>query len=112
PNYIYHANAEGACKTMLAKTAISPVHGWVKTDGDLKEKAESSKELLTAVIEARPYILFDNCKRHLDSPYLEAFATSVLWRGRILGVSKTFCCETNVTVFVTGTGCTQSPDRR
>ena len=41
---------------MLAKTAISPVHGLVKTDGDLKEKAETSKELLTAGIEARPQL--------------------------------------------------------
>ena len=95
PVFIYLANAEGAGKTMLAKTAISPIHGWVKTDGDLKDKAESSKELLTAVIEARPYILFDNCKKHLDSPYLEAFVTSVLWSGRILGVSKSFCGANN-----------------
>ena len=112
PVFIYLANAEGAGKTMLAKTAISPVHGFVKTDGDLKEKAETSKELLTAVIEARPYILFDNCKRHLDSPYLEAFATAVVWSGRVLGVSKSFSGANNVTVFVTGNGCTVSPDMR
>ena len=112
PVFIYLANAEGAGKTMLAKCAISPVHGLVKTDGDLKDKAETSKELLTAVIEARPYILFDNCKKHLDSPYLEAFATSVLWSGRVLGVSKSFCGANNVTVFVTGNGCTVSPDMR
>src|SRR5438477_12957466 len=109
---MYIANAAAAGKTMLAKSAISRVHGLVKTDGDLKEKGETSKELLTAVIEARPYILFDNCKRHLDSPYLEAFATSVLWSGRILGVSKSFCGANNVTVFVTGNGCTVSPDMR
>ena len=112
PVFIYLANAEGAGKTMLAKSAISPVHGLVKTDGDLKEKAETSKELLTAVIEARPYILFDNCKKHLDSPYLEAFVTSVLWSGRVLGVSKSFCGANNVTVFITGNGCTVSPDMR
>lgn len=112
PVFMYLANAEGAGKTMLAKSAISPVHGLVKTDGDLKDKAETSKELLTAVIEARPYILFDNCKRHLDSPCLEAFATSALWSGRVLGASKSFSGENNVTVFVTGNGCTVSPDMR
>jgi hypothetical protein len=112
PVFIYLANAEGAGKTMLAKCAISPVHGLVKTHGGLKDKAETSKELLTAVMEARPYILFDNCKRHLDSAYLEAFATSVLWSGRVLGVSKSFSGLNNVTVFVTGNGCTVSPDMR
>jgi hypothetical protein len=112
PIFIYLANAEGAGKTMLAKIAISPAHGLVKTDGDLKDKTETSKELLTAVIEARQYILFDNCKKHLDSPYLEAFATSVMWSGRILGVSRSFCGENNVTIFVTGNGCTVSPDLR
>ena len=97
---------------MLAKCAISPAHGPVKTDGDLKDKVETAKELLTAVIEARPYILFDNCKKHLDSSYLEGFATSALWSGRILGVSRSFCGQNNVTVLVTGNGCTVSPDLR
>jgi hypothetical protein len=91
---------------------ISPTHGLVKTDGDLKDKAETAKELLAAVIETRPYILFDNCKRHLDSPYLEAFVSSAIWSGRILGVSKMFAGENLMTVFVTGNGCTVSPDMR
>jgi hypothetical protein len=112
PVFIYLANAEGAGKTLLAKCAISPTHGLVKTDGDLKDKSETAKELLAAVIETRPYILFDNCKRHLDSPYLEAFVSSVIWSGRILGVSKMFSGENLMTVFVTGNGCTVSPDMR
>src|SRR5262249_21314337 len=112
PVFIYLANAEGAGKTLLAKCAISPTHGLVKTDGDLKDKAETAKELLAAVIETRPYILFDNCKRHLDSPYLEAFVSSAMWSGRILGVSKMFAGENLMTVFVTGNGCTVSPDMR
>jgi hypothetical protein len=112
PVFIYLANAEGAGKTLLAKCAISPVHGLVKIDGDLKDKTETSKELLAAVLETRPYILFDNCKRHLDSPYLEAFVSAAVWSGRILGVSKMFAGENLVTVFVTGNGCTVSPDMR
>jgi hypothetical protein len=110
--FIYLANAEGAGKTLLAKCAISPTHGLVKTDGDLKDKAEMAKELLAAVIETRPYILFDNCKGHLDSPYLEAFVSSAVWSGRILGVSKMFAGENLMSVFVTGNGCTVSPDMR
>jgi hypothetical protein len=112
PVVTYLANAEGAGKTLLAKCAISPTHGMVKTDGDLKDKGETAKELLAAVIETRPYILFDNCKRHLDSPYLEAFVSSAIWSGRILGVSKMFAGENLMTVFITGNGCTVSPDMR
>lgn len=56
--FVYTDNAEGAGKTLLAKCAILPTHGLLKTDGDLKDKSETAKELLAAVIEARPYILF------------------------------------------------------
>ena len=110
PVLIYLGNAEGAGKTLLAKCAISPTHGLVKTDGDLKDKAETAKELLSAVIETRPYILFDNCKRHLDSPYLEAFVSSAIWSGRILRPSKMFSDENLMIVFVTGNSCTVSQD--
>ena len=112
PVFIYLANAEGAGKTMLAKSAVSPVHGLVDTEGAPKDKAEIAKELLTAVIEARSYTLLDNCKGHLDSAQLEAFVTSIRWKGRILGVSKSFCGENHVTVLITGNGCTVSPDIR
>jgi hypothetical protein len=112
PIFICLANAEGAGKTILAKCAISPVHGLVKTDGDLKDKEETRKELLTAVIEARPYILFDNCKGHLNSTSLEGFVTASIYSGRVLGVNKSFSGENNVTVFITGNACTVSPDLR
>ena len=112
PVFIYLANAEGAGKTMLAKCAVSPVYGLVDTEGAPKDKTEIAKELLTAVIEARSYSLLDNCKGHLDSAQLEAFVTSVRWKGRILGVSKSFCGQNNVTVMITGNGCTVSPDIR
>ena len=112
PVFIYLANAEGAGKTILAKCAISPVHGGVDTEGAPKDKTEIAKELLTAVMEGRSYTLLDNCKGHLDSAQLEAFVTSVRWKGRILGVSKSFCGENNVTVLITGNGCTVSPDIR
>ena len=112
PVFIYLANAEGAGKTLCAKVAITPAHGLAKIDSDLKDKTETKKELLSAVIEARPYILFDNCKGHIDSPSLEAFVSAAVFSGRILGVSKMFSGENLMTVFVTGNGCTVSPDMR
>jgi hypothetical protein len=112
PVFIYVANAEGAGKTLLAICAITPTHGEAKIDSELDDQVETKKELLAAVIEARPYILFDNVKGHLNSPPLEAFTTSTRWSGRILGVSKMFSGENLMTVFVTGNGCTVSPDLR
>src|SRR5438270_1703028 len=69
PVFIYIGNAEGAGKTLLAKCAISPTQGLAKTDGDLRDREETAKQLATAVIAARPYILFDNVKKHLDSSH-------------------------------------------
>jgi hypothetical protein len=88
------------------------VHGLVDTEGAPEDKAEIAKQLLTAVIEACSYTLLDNCKGHLDLAQLEAFVSSVRWKGRILGMSKSFSGEHNVTVLITGNGCTVSPDLR
>jgi len=112
PVFFYLANGEGAGKTLLAQCAIMPVHGRVKTSGGPRDEAEIAKELLTAVIEGRSYFLLDNCKGHLASAQLEAFVTSSLWSGRVLGESRSFNAENNVAVFITGNGCTVSPDMR
>jgi 5S rRNA maturation endonuclease (ribonuclease M5) len=112
PVFVNLANAEGAGKTLLSICAITPTHGETKISGQLNDDAETKKELLAVLIEARPYILFDNVKGHLDSPSLEAFTTSTYWSDRILGVNKMFSGENLMTVFVTGNGCTVSPDIR
>jgi hypothetical protein len=112
PVFIYIGNAEGAGKTLLAICAITPTHGEAKIDSKLDDQTETKKELLAAVIEARPYVLFDNIKGHLNSPALEGFTTSTRFSGRILGVSRTFSGQNIMTVFITGNGCTVSPDMR
>jgi hypothetical protein len=112
PVFIYIGNAEGAGKTLLAICAITPTHGEAKIDSKLEDQTETKKELLAAVIEARPYVLFDNVKGHLNSPALEGFTTSTRFSGRILGVSRMFSGQNIMTVFITGNGCTVSPDMR
>ena len=112
PVFFYVANAEGAGKTLLARCAITPTHGEPKIDSALDDNAETKKELVAALIEARPYILFDNVKGHLNSSVLEGFATATRFSGRILGVSKMFVGENDMTVFITGNGCTITPDMR
>jgi hypothetical protein len=70
------------------------------------------KVLLSAVMEAKPVLCFDNFKGRLASESLEGFITSQDWAGRILGGQSTFRGGNNVIVFITGNGCTVSPDMR
>jgi hypothetical protein len=89
-----------------------PVLGYVPNGVLPKDEDEMRKVLLSAVIEAKPVLCFDNFKGHLQSESLEGFLTSQDWSGRILGGQATFRGDNNVIVFVTGNGCTVSPDMR
>jgi hypothetical protein len=112
PCFIYMANAEGAGKTLLVKCATVPVLGYAPTGTKPKDEDEMRKTLHTAVLEARPVIFFDNVKKHLTSEALEGFLTAQTYEARVLGVSKSFRGENNAVVFVSGNGCTVSPDMR
>lgn len=112
PCFIYLANAEGAGKTLLVKLATVPVMGNAPSSVLPKDEDEMRKCLLSAVMEAKPVLFFDNFKGHLASESLEGFLTSQDWTGRILGGQSTFRGDNNVIVFVTGNGCTVSPDMR
>jgi hypothetical protein len=112
PCFIFVANAEGAGKTLLVKCATVPVLGYAPTGTKPKDEDEMRKVLLAAVLEARPVIFFDNAKRHITSEALEGFLSSQDYAGRILGQTKTFRGENNAVVFITGNGCTVSPDMR
>ncbi len=112
PCFIYLANAEGAGKTLLANCAIAPVMGrtfcnvWTHRNEDMEK-------LLTAItLATQTIIFFDNAKGHLDNPAVEAFISASNWEGRILGASKVFTGKNNAVVFITGNGCTVSPDLR
>lgn len=112
PCFIFVANAEGAGKTLLVKCATVPVLGYAPAGTKPKDEDEMRKALLAAVLEARPVIFFDNAKKHITSAALEGFLTTQDYEGRILGQTKTFRGENNAVVFITGNGCTVSPDMR
>jgi hypothetical protein len=112
PCFIFLANAEGAGKTLLVKCATVPVLGYTPAGTKPKDEDEMRKALLTAVLEARPVIFFDNAKRHIASEALEGFLTAQDYGDRILGQSKSFRGDNNAVVFITGNGCTVSPDMR
>ena len=112
PCFIFLANAEGAGKTLLVKVATVPVLGHAPVGTAPKDETEMQKILLTALVEGRQVLFLDNFKRHVASESLEGFLTASDYEGRILGQSKSFRGENNSVVFITGNGCTVSPDMR
>lgn len=112
PSFFYVANCEGAGKSLLVKVATVPVLGTSPTGAHPKDEDEMRKALLAIVREARVVLLLDNLKGNLSSEALEGFLTAQVWHGRVLGVSETFSGRNLATVFVTGNGCTVSPDMR
>ncbi len=112
PCFFYVANCEGAGKSLLVKVATVPVLGNSPTGAHPKDEDEMRKALLAIVREARVVLLLDNLKGNLSSEALEGFLTAQVWHGRVLGVSETFSGRNLATVFVTGNGCTVSPDMR
>ena len=112
PCFVYLANAEGAGKTLLANCAIVPVMGRTFCNVWTQRNEDMEKLLTAATLATQPIILFDNAKGHLDNPAVEAFISATYWEGRILGASKLFTGKNNAVVFITGNGCTVSPDLR
>jgi hypothetical protein len=109
PGFIYTANSPGAGKTLLAKVAIIPVVGSASTR-TLPRKEEARKVLDVAAIDASNYILFDNIRGVIAGEEIEAFITSPIWEGRVLGESTKFRVENIATVFLTGNESTTSED--
>lgn len=112
PCFVYVANAEGAGKSLLVKCAVVPVLGSCPTSSKAKDEDELRKMLLAAVLEARPVLVLDNIKGGLASESLEGFLSASDWSGRVLGETASFTGSNNTTIFVTGNGCTVSPDMR
>jgi hypothetical protein len=112
PCFVYLANCEGAGKTLLVKTAVVPVLGQAPVGIVPKDEDELRKAIAATVREARSVLFLDNVKGHLSSEALESLLSAQTFSGRVLGVSETFTAPNLATVFVTGNGCTVSPDLR
>ena len=112
PAFVFLANAEGAGKSLLVKCAVVPVLGFAPTGYKPKDEDELSKLLLASVMEARQVLFLDNLKGRVSSAALEGFLTAQTWSGRILGKNQSFTGANHTTTFITGNGCTVSPDIR
>lgn len=112
PCLVVLANAEGAGKTLLVKLLVNPTFGTAPIGTRPDKEEEFEKVLLTAVREGRQILFLDNVRGLLASGRLEAFLSSEVWQGRILGKSESYTGENLATVFVTGNGLQVSPDLR
>ncbi len=108
--FIYNANSQRSGKTLLTKMALIPVHGNVAVQTWKNHEEELVKCIDAQVLEAKTYIVFDNCRGFLSSQAIEGLMTSPQWTGRVLGLTQTFTADNFVTVFITGNDCTLSSD--
>jgi hypothetical protein len=109
PGFCFTANSPGAGKTLLAKICIIPVAGSASTR-TFPRKEEAKKVLDIIAMEAASYVLFDNIRGKIAGEEIEAFITSPIWEGRILGESTKFRVDNVATVFLTGNQSTTSGD--
>ena len=112
PGFLYSANSEGSGKSLLAKLAMISRMGNAPTGCDPEDEQEIRKSIFASALAATPILFMDNVKKHLSSGSLEACMTASVLKGRVLGQSRGIEVQNNVTVFITGNGCTISPDLR
>jgi hypothetical protein len=112
PGFLYSANSEGSGKSLLAKLAMISRMGNAPTGCDPEDEQEIRKSIFASALAASPILFMDNVKKHLSSGSLEACMTASVLKGRVLGQSRGIEVQNNVTVFITGNGCTISPDLR
>lgn len=116
--FAYNANAQRSGKSLLAQSAICPVHGWTAgrswpVSGEKKsttDENELRKVLDTISLEGASYAFFDNIRAQVESPNLEAFMTLPVWNGRILGGNRSFTAATNCSIIITGNNLKLSVD--
>jgi hypothetical protein len=107
--YMVLANVQGSGKSLAAQIGICASFGLPKNTPRSGED-ELRKVLDTAAIQGASYLFFDNLKNYVESPLLEAFMTSPIWSGRVMGSQRSFEAEKNTVLILTGNNLSVSPD--
>lgn len=111
PWVIIEANTPGSGKTLLAD-CVQIIYGYTPTRHVLSYKEEEiEKKMLTILQATQPIVLFDNVKHAVDSPTLEAIATSGdEYQGRLLGRNEDRICPVRQLFIITSNNATMSVD--
>jgi hypothetical protein len=107
--FIFRSSAPGGGKSLLAQMAITSSYGLPETTTRASDE-ELRKGLDSAALQGSPYIFMDNLKGHLESALLEAFVTSPVWGGRVMGTQIKFKARKGTILIVTGNNLSLSPD--
>lgn len=107
--FVFRASAAGGGKSLLAQMGIVPSYGLPETTTRANED-ELRKSLDSAALQGSPYLFYDNLKGHLESALLEAFVTSPVWGGRVMGTQQKFRARKGTILLVTGNNLSLSPD--
>ncbi len=90
PVICYSANSQRSGKTLLAKLSLAPVNGTPNIMSLPPREEELRKVLDSLVLSWSSHVIFDNIRHRIASPSLEAFLTTSVWTGRVLGKSESF----------------------
>ena len=107
--FVGRANTQGGGKSLALQIAISASFGLPKNTPRSGEE-EMRKVLDSAAMQGASYLFFDNLKKHLESPLLEAFMTTPVWGGRVMGTQTFFEAKKSTILLITGNNLTLSPD--
>lgn len=112
PGIVLTKNAEGAGATTLACCIVWPLLGNAPIRTLPEDDAEMRKILLAAARDAQTALLFDNVKGVIGGAALEAFVSSAVVEGRLLGTNQSITCPNTATVILTANGARVTPDMR
>lgn len=108
-NLVVVSNSPRSGKSLLVRVILTPLFG--KARGRAKPDREEMRKVLDACAQAAsPYLFLDNLKGNLDDANLEAFMTSSVWSGRVMGSQREFSAPRTAVVFITGNNLSLSTD--
>lgn len=100
PMFIYTANKAGSGKSVLCKMILYAVFGESAPIAFGKDEEELRKQLEMTALANTPYIFYDNVKRKIASPLLDAWITTPTAKGRYMGGQRQFVVEKQNVIYV------------
>ena len=112
PAFLFDGNVRGSGKSLQTDIISIMATGREMTRTSCpQEENELRKTIVALLMEGDSLCLFDNLSAPFGGPVLDELLTSVTYKGRILGVSKTTRALPNkITIFATGNNMTLKGD--
>jgi hypothetical protein len=109
PFVILNGNQPGTGKSLLARVALCPVHGWIPESGKPESESELEKLLDSAAMARKAFLLLDDVE-DLKSPAMNRFLTSPVHECRRMHSQTLAVVFKTTQLFCTGNGLNVTPD--